>query len=241
MVIMDIIKKMLPFKYKRSVKDKLGVPSLHWSLQNLKKKNFYPAVVIDIGAYEGHWTVDLLEVFPSARVLMVEAQKSKETFLEKIKHQYPDTDYIISLLSSADGTEKYFYENETASNISEVPDKAVSYDVIQTQTLDSILQEKQFPQPDFLKLDVQGHEMDVLKGASKTLVNAQICLLEVSLIDLGAKGPLLLDMLQFMDEKGFQAYDICQFMRRPFDKALYQMDILFVKNDSSLIADKRWN
>lgn len=241
MLIMDMIKKLLPFKYKRSVKEKLGVPSLHWSLQNLKKKNFSPAVVIDIGAYEGHWTVDLLEVFPSARVLMVEAQKSKESFLEKIKQQYPNTDYTISLLSSADGAEKYFYENETASHISEVPDKDFSYHVIQSRTLDSLLQEKQFPQPDFLKLDVQGHEMEVLKGASKALFHAQICLLEVSMIDLGGQGPLLLDMLHFMDEKGFQAYDICQFMRRPFDKALYQMDVLFVKKDSSLIAEKRWN
>jgi 16S rRNA G527 N7-methylase RsmG len=86
---MKLIKKLLPYKYKRAVKEKLGVPSLHWSLQNLKKKNFHPATVLDIGAYEGYWTRDLLEVFPSARILMVEAQKNKAPFLEKIKQEYP--------------------------------------------------------------------------------------------------------------------------------------------------------
>ena len=52
--MINIIKSLLPFTFKRSVKDHLGVPSLHWSLQNLKKKGFYPKVVIDIGAYEGY-------------------------------------------------------------------------------------------------------------------------------------------------------------------------------------------
>ena len=73
----------------RAVKEKLGVTSLHWSLQNLKKKNFNPASVLDIGAYEGYWTVALREVFPNLKVFMVEAQKSKMPFLEKIRVKYP--------------------------------------------------------------------------------------------------------------------------------------------------------
>jgi hypothetical protein len=144
------------------------------------------------------------------------------------------------LLSSADGENKYFCENETASHVSAVPVKDLPCYTIQTRTLDSLLQEKQFPLPDLLKLDVQGHEMEVLKGASAALSHAGICLLEVTLLDLGDQYPLLLEMLSFMDAKGFQAYDISQFIRRPFDKALFQLDMFFVKKDSSLIADKRW-
>lgn len=237
---MSLLKKLLPFKYKRAVKEKLGVPSLHWSLQNLKRKNFHPSMVLDIGAYEGYWTRDLLEVFPSARVLMIEAQKSKSIFLEKIKQQYPNTDYAIALLSSADGADKYFCENETASHVSDVAVDGFPGSIIQARTLDSLLQEKQYPLPELLKLDVQGHEMEVLKGATKTLSYAGICLLEVSMLDLGDHGPLLVDMLNFMDERGFQVYDISHFIRRPFDKALYQADIFFVKKDSQLIADKTW-
>ena len=241
MYFMKMIKKILPFKYKRSVKEKLGVPSLHWSLQNLKKKNFNPACVLDIGAYEGYWTLDLLEVFPKARVLMVEAQKNKTGFLEKIKKQYPATDYSISLLSSVDGEGKYFCENETASHVTDAPVKDLNCYKIQARTLDSILQEKQFPFPDLLKLDVQGHELEVLKGATAALSHAEICLLELTLLDLGDGCPLLLDMLNFMDSKGFQAYDISQFIRRPYDKALFQTDMFFVKKDSPLVAEKRWD
>lgn len=237
---MNLIKRILPSKYKRSVKEKLGVPSLHWSLENLKRKNFYPSAVLDIGAYEGLWTLDLLEVFPAARVLMVEAQKNKEQFLQSIKEKYPHTDYAISLLSSEDGATKFFAENETASHVVSRVEPAVQYQQLQTQSLDSLLKAKQFPFPDLLKLDVQGHEMEVLKGAEKSLKHATVCLLEISLINLGDDVPLLAEMIAFMNDKGFQAYDISQFIRRPFDKALYQVDMFFIKKDAALIADKTW-
>ena len=98
-----------------------------------------------------------------------------------------------------------------------------------------------FALPSLLKLDVQGHEMEVLKGATIALAAAEVCLLEVTLLDLGYDTPLLLDTMQFMHAKGFQAYDISHFIRRPFDKALHQLDMFFVKINSPLIADKRWD
>ena len=82
--------------------------------------------------------------------------------------------------------------------------------------------------------------MEVLKGAEKSLKHATVCLLEISLINLGDDVPLLAEVIAFMDDKGFQAYDISQFIRRPFDKALYQVDMFFVKKDAALIADKTW-
>jgi FkbM family methyltransferase len=238
---MKFIKKILPFKYKRSIKEGLGVPSLHWSLQNLKKKKFNPLSVLDVGAYEGYWTLDLLEVFPDARVLMVEAQASKKQFLERIKLEFKGCDYSISLLSSVDGVEKYFCENETASSITDIPVTGFNTQTIRTRSLDSLLQEKQFPLPDLIKLDVQGHELEVLKGATSALAHTEICLLEITLIDFGEGNPLLLDMINFMDTCGFQAYDISHFIRRPYDKALYQIDMFFIKKNSTMLAEKRWS
>ena len=46
------IKRLLPEKWKRNVKDHLGVPSLHKTLKHLKSIGFMPDVVIDGGAYE---------------------------------------------------------------------------------------------------------------------------------------------------------------------------------------------
>ena len=86
----------------------------------------------------------------------------------------------------------------------------------------------------------QGHELEVLKGGAQALAKADFCLLEVSLLDLGDNAPLFFEIQAYMDAQGFQAYDICQFMRRPFDKALFQMDVLFVKKNSSYVNDGNW-
>ena len=83
----------------------------------MKRKNFNPKVILDIGAYEGLWTLDVLEVFPDAKVLMVEAQDGKESFLKAVKEKHAHVNYAISLLSSEDGVLKSFAENETSSAV----------------------------------------------------------------------------------------------------------------------------
>lgn len=242
--MIKLLKSILPFKYKRKVKEKLGVPSLYWSLQNLKKKGFNPTTAADIGAFEGEWTINFLEVFPAAKILMVEPQVKKETILKNLCSQFPNVFYTSALLSSSSNKKVIFYENETASHIQ--TDEGEMNNLINapfsvTKTFDEILDTLQFPFPQFLKLDVQGHEIEVLKGAQKALAAAKVCMLEISLILLDEGTPLAYDVMKFMDEAGFQLYDISQFMRRPFDKALYQLDVLFVKKNSAWITDKRWN
>jgi len=235
---MNILKKIIPFRYKRKIKEQLGVPSLHRSLQNIKRLGFAPSFVVDIGAYEGHWTEDFLEVFPGTKILMLEAQTSKEEKLKKIGDRFKNVHHYIALLSAEDGKEFAFFENETASHVT--TDMMVASKKIKGESLDGILERKQLPFPDFLKLDVQGFELEVLKGGSKSLSYAEFCLLEVTLINLD-NTPLLPETVRYMDENGYQVYDICQFMRRPFDNALYQLDMLFIKKNSELIKAKRWS
>jgi FkbM family methyltransferase len=236
--MINFLKKILSPTYKRSIKERLGVPSMHWSLQNIKQMGFEPAFVLDIGAYEGYWTRDFLEVFSSSKVLMLEAQKSKEAKLQLLCSEFTNVSFHIALLSNEDGKVLHFEENETASHVSFNHSSGSS--IVNSETVDAILQRKGLPNPDFIKLDVQGFELEVLRGATAALHYAEFCLLEVSFLQLD-DSPLVLEVLNYMDSKGFQAYDICQFMRRPFDKALFQIDLLFIKKNSSLISEKRWS
>ena len=151
-----------------------------------------------------------------------------------------NVEYFIKLLSSNDGDEKLFCINETASHVAKTSEEEYNYEKIKSQTLDTLLKENKIPFPAFLKLDVQGHELEVLKGAQNALAHAEVCLLETTLLNIGDDDPLLADVIRFMDEHNFQAYDISQFMRRPYDKSLYQVDMFFVKQDSLLISAKRW-
>ena len=237
---MNLIKKIIPFAIKRRVKEHLGVPSLHWSLCNLKKQHFYPKIILDIGAYEGLWTLAVLEVFPEAKVMMVEAQENKKAALQEISNRHPGVKYSIALLSAAEGEQKLFRENETGSQVITANEKDEKSYILLSRQLDVLLEQEAFPYPDFLKLDVQNHELEVLKGASKCLDHAEVCLLEVSLLNFGNAVPLLSEVAAFMKQRGFQAYDISQLMRRPFDKALFQLDMFFVKESSPLVKSSRW-
>lgn len=94
-----------------------------------------------------------------------------------------------------------------------------------------------FPSPDFVKLDVQGYEIEVLKGADRILQSAEFVLLEVSIWQYNAGSPLLGTVVDWMSARGFRVYDLFEFSRRP-DDVLVQMDLLFVREDSALLADQ---
>jgi hypothetical protein len=135
-----------------------------------------------------------------------------------------------------------FYELETGSSVlleqSNIKRKKVLYPM---RTLDAIAAEAGFGEAGLLKLDVQGYELEVLKGTPRPLLSAEVILMEVSLLGVNRGAPLLHEVLRFMNERGFGTYDICSFIRRPVDNALWQSDFLFVKETSPLLADQSFN
>jgi len=64
--------------------------------------------------------------------------------------------------------------------------------------------------------------------------------MEVSLIEINEGAPLGADIVEFMSRTDYRLYDICSFMRRPYDDALWQIDALFVHEESALVASQRW-
>ncbi len=235
--------RLIPGSFVEKLRMRLGVPSQKWSLNNLKKNGFNPTKIVDIGAYEGKWTEEVSEIFPEAHFLMIEAQAEKEALIKNVAQKDSNKrDYRISLLSADDDKTLLFNQYETASSVLvEHHDTGAETKTIISKSLDTVLNSSNFQMPDFIKLDTQGYEIEILKGGKSALVSAKVVLMEVSFIDIYKNGPLVLEVLNFMDKHNFQAYDICSIMRRPLDKAIFQSDLLFVKKDSSLIQNKKWS
>jgi hypothetical protein len=103
--------------------------------------------------------------------------------------------------------------------------------------MDTVIEELESPV--FVKIDTQGYELEVLKGAQKILPKIDAILLEVAIIEINEGAPLLDEVVVFLKRLGFVTYDILEFHRRPLDGALNQIDILFVRENSPLVADKR--
>ena len=74
--------------------------------------------------------------------------------------------------------------------------------------------------PDLIKLDVQGAELQVLAGATRSMKAAQAVMMEGSLIELQKGQALLSDLIEFMKGHDFALYDIMALWHRPLDGAL---------------------
>ena len=84
---------------------------------------------------------------------------------------------------------------------------------------------------DILKLDVQGYELEIFKGASLIMKSTDIILAEVSLIDIYVGSPLVNDIIHYLKEKNFLLFDIADFRRRSPNNHLWQCDMFFVKKN----------
>ena len=76
-----------------------------------------------------------------------------------------------------------------------------------------------------LKLDVQGYEAEVLKGATNSLSKIKFCYLEVSLIPMYEGELTMLPMLNILADAGHQVIDVFRGIKSK-DGALLQLDIL---------------
>lgn len=232
---------LVPDSLKERVKTALGVPGVESTLINMKRIGFAPGIVIDVGAFKGAWTRVCKNVFPESHVLMVEPQALRLDDLRKVAEQLGDVELVAALVGESKREGVTFHESGSASSVlTEAENVCTTSTALSMTTLDEITEGTKFSQPDFLKLDVQGYELNVLKGAQKTLSTAEAVLMEVNLLPIYVDAPLLHDVTAFMAERDFRLYDICSFFRRPLDGALWQLDAVFLRTSSRLLASKRW-
>jgi hypothetical protein len=60
---------------------------------------------------------------------------------------------------------------------------------------------------DFIKLDTQGTELDILMGANKSLSSCLALEVEVEFLELYHEQPLFGDVCKFLSKQGFEFYD----------------------------------
>lgn len=97
------------------------------------------------------------------------------------------------------------------ANICEVVEKSV----VQTVRLDDVLNER----VDFMKLDVQGAELDVLKGAERLLTGALVVQTEVEFFPIYRCQPLFDTVFGFLIDRGFELFDFHRLVRYSYEGA----------------------
>jgi len=203
-------------------------------LNVLKNKGFQPQIIYDIGAFKGEWTTAVQKVFDHAQFFLFEANECHRSHLQKLKMPY-----FIGLLGDREDLVKFYAINFTGDSIFQeqthhYQDEKHTENLVQMTTLDSIVQQNALPLPDLIKMDVQGAEKLIIQGGYSIVCNAQVVILETSLLEYNKDAPLIFEMMALMHQLGFCVLDLVELHYLPTHE-LVQVDVLFVKTNSPLI------
>ncbi|MDG1162945.1 MAG: FkbM family methyltransferase, partial [Burkholderiales bacterium] len=80
------------------------------------------------------------------------------------------------------------------------------------------------------KIDVQGFEAGVLKGASEALSKTKVIMIEISLFDFyGESNNTWFDVNKILGEAGFQLLDIAKLSKNPKNLRTDWVELVFIK------------
>lgn len=172
-----------------------------WKLR--QEFGFEPKVVYDIGCCVLHWTNEAKRVWPNAEYALFDAFAPAAFLYQCYKHAH------VGVLSDEDGKVVKFFQNNTSpggnSYYREVGDffPADRFVELTCATLDTVAASRGFPAPDLVKIDVQGCELDILRGALRTLQSAQYLIVEMQDTNYNDGAPKVDVTMPFIESLGW--------------------------------------
>ncbi len=201
----------------------------------LAARGYRPATIIDVGAFRGDWSQMARRIFGPVPTLMIEAQSSLIPALKAAAEREAAMSVIHATLGARDGQPVDFFEMGTGSSMfSETSNAPRTASKQVTKTLDDVVARALggTAANAFLKLDVQGAELQVLQGGCETLAGCSLVQLELAMLQYNAGAPLLPEVVAWMADQGWWPTEVSGFSR-PRDR-LVQIDMLFAPADSEL-------
>ena len=229
---------ILPKNVKRRLGVHLGAPDLEWSLRQLRRFGFCPKHILDVGAFEGGWATMCLQMFPASHITCIEPQEASQRTLRDFEGNHPNVKVVQTLLGRHVRERVPFEDRGTGSCVfcgvcGEGSAKPMT-------TIDALISKDVCCPPEFLKLDVQGYEIEVLEGWTRGFEQCEVIQIEMSLLPLVPGAPLLHEVVAYLHRRGFVIYDIEELICSPSDGAVWQIDVLCCRENSPLRTERVW-
>lgn len=229
---MAIQRLIQPFGYELKI---TGSPPCGYTefLRRVVKSGVKPRIVFDVGV--GNGTPWLYAAFPHAHFVLLEPQSRFEPVLKDICSRM-NAEYhlvgvgatdeyrpIYNLLNSPTGSSflKPNAENEARWGSSEK-----STETLHIVPLDTYATRQG---PFFLKIDTEGFELEVLRGATEVLRQTDVVLLEAAVSARQADEPGLIEVGAFMQQQGFALIDFPTLTQKSKDGSLLYVDAAFAR------------
>lgn len=201
-------------------------------------KHYIPEVntILDVGANRGQFAMSAVHFYPRAGIHSFEPIPAVYAALQQNTRNIPRIHTYNFALGSTNGTLD-FYANHyshasSALHVSSLqqqllPQTAEADQIsVPVKCMDDLLPGISVKHPVLLKLDVQGFEKEVLKGAVHCLEEIDYLLFETSFVQMYDGEPLFDEMHNYVKELGFEFIAPVGFLQTD-ELQILQMDLLY--------------
>jgi|TARA_B110000259_G_scaffold11218_1_gene12245 FkbM family methyltransferase len=205
--------------------------------------------IIEVGAhpYEGKEELfyRLLDFFPNSKINAFEIDKAECQKLNKSSKN--GVEFFPYALGYKEELRKFYETNHPMCSSLYEPDiellklyhnLEVSYlkNILEIKTIsiDKFMEIEKIKSVDFIKIDIQGAELDVFKGANKCLENILSIVSEVEFIKIYKNQPLFGDVCSFLSEKDIMFHKFLGFGGR-------SLKPIIVNNDKNHATQLMWS
>jgi FkbM family methyltransferase len=215
-------------------------------LKDVKARGFSPRGIIDVGAHNGNWALLAYEVFPDAAIMMIEPLREMEKRLRAVQRRIPRCHYHAVGAGGIDAELEQtvvtteLYGSTFLKSSAGPPSHAHERRKTSIRTIDGLTATTPGFSPDFVKFNVQGYELEALKGGESLFGLKELFVLETSLFHFWDQQPLTRECITFMHDRGYELCDVTDYLRRPSDGALGQVNLAFVRANGVFRRSSAW-
>ena len=168
-------------------------------LLEIYDKKFKPSgTVVDIGAFVGMFSIKA--AFSAKEVIAIEPFPEIFKMLENNCKNMPNIKLVRKALSSKSGTARLYLAKGAHSH--NIIHESKNYIEVETTTLDELIDKP----VDFIKIDAEGSELEILKGAERTLSYPGTKLAIASYHTLANGDPELPYIVSHLEARNYKVY-----------------------------------
>lgn len=203
-----------------------------------------PLVIVDGGAHIGRMTRRLLDRFPAATIYAFEPVRETFDELARSVAGEPRATAVHAALGGATGALDIHVNGCTGtSSVLPATPRLHGYhgdkvalrrtEEVPVITLDEWAEEEGVESVDFLKLDLQGFELEALEGADELLrTSVRAVYSEAQLVELYDGAALFSDLDRFLRERGFDLYRIQEIFGGGPEQRSTCCDAIWIERDT---------
>ena len=196
-------------------------------------------LVLDVGANEGQYALELRKLGFTGRIVSFEPIREVGQRLQANLGQDRQWEFRPMALGSMDGTARIQVGAESATSSLLKPSdylverashaRSVRDEEVRVARLDTVFEDAWRSRRIWLKLDTQGFEMEVLRGATTSLGAIEILQLELSLRPLYVGEPGFMEVSQWLTERGLELVGLEPGFVEASTGRLLQSDVFFAR------------